>query len=323
MGAKVAVVGAGVTGLTCAIVLAENGYSPQIFAAEPAEKRTSGAAAAIWYPYEALPQESALAWGMITYGRLLPLSLDTETTGVSLIEFRFFSKEETLLPDSWATALSFRYLERAELLPAYNSGYAMRVPLMDTSRYLPYLRTRLPQETLHYGIELERLEDVDQDFDLIVNCTGYQARSLVGDRDLVGHRGQIALVERLPAPGLPYAFVCTEKPLTYVIPRSEDCVVGGWNDESTIDVVDPNITESILAEGSRVLGTIAGDGLALIEPRVGLRPYRTTGVRVETELLRDGRRVVHNYGHAGAGFSLSWGCAHKVAEFVRLHLQSG
>jgi D-amino-acid oxidase len=39
-------------------------------------------------------------------------------------------------------------------------------------------------------------------------------------------------------------------------------------------------------------------------------------VRIDTELLADGRRVIHNYGHGGAGFSLSWGCAQKVWELV-------
>ena len=50
---------------------------------------------------------------------------------------------------------------------------------------------------------------------------------------------------------------------------------------------------------------------------VGLRPGRQT-VRLETELRRHaGRslRIVHNYGHGGAGITLHWGCA---AEAVRL-----
>ena len=43
--------------------------------------------------------------------------------------------------------------------------------------------------------------------------------------------------------------------------------------------------------------------------RVGLRPFRRSGVRVERTQLRDGRTVIHNYGHGGSGFTLSWGCA--------------
>jgi D-amino-acid oxidase len=48
--------------------------------------------------------------------------------------------------------------------------------------------------------------------------------------------------------------------------------------------------------------------------RVGLRPARPT-VRLEAEPAGPGAGppIVHNYGHGGAGVSLSWGCAHEAA----------
>jgi len=39
---------------------------------------------------------------------------------------------------------------------------------------------------------------------------------------------------------------------------------------------------------------------------VCLRPFRATGPRLDTEMLGD-TMVVHNYGHGGSGWSLSWG----------------
>ena len=44
----------------------------------------------------------------------------------------------------------------------------------------------------------------------------------------------------------------------------------------------------------------------IIRTVVGLRPYRSSGFRVEREQLGD-TTVVHNYGHGGAGITLSWG----------------
>ena len=51
---------------------------------------------------------------------------------------------------------------------------------------------------------------------------------------------------------------------------------------------------------------------------VCLRPFRAQGPRIETEALGH-KTVVHNYGHGGSGWSLSWGSA---AEAVRLALES-
>jgi hypothetical protein len=39
-------------------------------------------------------------------------------------------------------------------------------------------------------------------------------------------------------------------------------------------------------------------------------------VRNERELRRSGSRIVHSYGHGGAGWSLSFGCASDVVLLV-------
>ena len=51
-------------------------------------------------------------------------------------------------------------------------------------------------------------------------------------------------------------------------------------------------------------------GVYIIGHRVGLRPYRPE-VRLESEPF-DGGVLWHNYGHGGAGISLSWGCAAEI-----------
>jgi D-amino-acid oxidase len=53
----------------------------------------------------------------------------------------------------------------------------------------------------------------------------------------------------------------------------------------------------------------------IIEHRIGLRPTRST-VRVEHERSESGRLIIHNYGHGGAGVTLSWGCADEVASLI-------
>ena len=50
----------------------------------------------------------------------------------------------------------------------------------------------------------------------------------------------------------------------------------------------------------------------VIRTIVGLRPHRDSGFVVRAEKF-DNKVVVHNYGHSGAGISLSWGSAHLAA----------
>jgi D-amino-acid oxidase len=147
----------------------------------------------------------------------------------------------------------------------------------------------------------------------MINCAGIGARELVRDHDLEPHRGQVAIVPRIE--GLSCAIVCDDEPLMYAIPRAKDCVFGGTNDVSDNLLTDPATTSRIVTECSRVLNI---DKPPVLAERVGLRPFRRSGVRLERDRLRASRTIIHNYGHGGAGFTLSWGCARKVLELTML-----
>jgi glycine/D-amino acid oxidase-like deaminating enzyme len=56
----------------------------------------------------------------------------------------------------------------------------------------------------------------------------------------------------------------------------------------------------------------------IVRTVAGIRPYRRGGPRLEREEV-GGKTVVHNYGHGGAGYTLSWGSAEVVAELLRGH----
>ena len=310
MAQTVAIVGAGVSGLTCAVVFAERGYRTEILAAEIGAGTTSAAAAAIWYPYDAGPSDTTIAWALETYRTLLDLAGDARS-GVSMIELRMFSGTGEIEIPAWALPLGARRL-RSEIPPAFVSGFALKVPLTDTTLYLDYLAQRCRQAggEIHHGRRLAKLEDVDPAFDLVINCTGIGARTLAEDPELQPHRGQVAIV---PKTELPYAVVCDGPPLMYAIPRSKDCVLGGTNDLSEDRAVDRADTARIVAECSRVLQIDEPD---VLDERVGLRPFRRSGVRVERTRLQDGRTLIHNYGHGGSGFTLSWGCARAAAKMT-------
>jgi len=309
---RVAIVGAGVSGMTCAIVFAESGFATSIFAEQIGDRTDSAAAAAIWYPYDVGSGSEVVPWALISYGRFLELARNPQT-GVSLVELRVFSRLDPIVPPDWAQPFSTRALPASEIPAAFVSGFSIRVPLIETTKYLEYLKTRLTNAggSLTGSVRFESLDEVDVGFDLILNCSGIGALDLVPDTAMEPHRGQVALVGKLE---LPYAVVCDDPPLMYAIPRSHDCVLGGTNEISDNRVADPSATARIINECQRVLGFPAPE---LIAERVGLRPGRKSGVRVAAEKLRDGRTVIHNYGHGGAGFTLSWGCAQTVFELAR------
>src|SRR5918994_1793517 len=66
----------------------------------------------------------------------------------------------------------------------------------------------------------------------------------------------------------------------------------------------------VKVDAGRVIRTVAG-----------LRPYRASGFVVRREPLGD-KALVHNYGHGGAGITLSWGTS-KLATNLGLAGHSG
>jgi D-amino-acid oxidase len=318
---SLAIIGAGVSGLTCGVLLAERGFHTAILAEQIGQQTTSGAAAALWFPYDCEPRA--------TYERLVDLC-DDRRSGVSMIELRQFSRTGDLEIPDWAIPLGARrfpppVMSSENAGPArtetslfadaeiFKSGFVISVPLMDTTIYLDYLadRFRAAGGQIHAGMRLQKLEEIDREFDLIINCAGIGARAIVHDVDLESHRGQVAIVPKID--NLASAIVCDDAPLMYAIPRTHDCVFGGTNEISDDLDVDPTSTSRIVGECSRVLKI---DNPPVLAQRVGLRPYRKSGVRLERAQLRDGRTVIHNYGHGGSGFTLSWGCARQACQLA-------
>ena len=312
---RVAIVGAGVSGLTCGVVFAERGFRTTILAEQVGQQATSGAAGALWFPYDAEPADKVIPWALATYKVLVDLIKDPRS-GVSMIELRQYCRTGEIQIPEWASnPVILSEVEGSLNIsdPVFNSGFSLRVPLMDTTIYLDYLADRFRKAggSISPGVRFQKFEDVDPKFDLVINCAGIGARELTLDSDLEPHRGQVVIVPKID--NLNCAIVCDDDPLMYAIPRTNDCVFGGTNDVSNNLNADSATTKAIVSECARVLKI---DNPGVLRERVGLRPFRKSGVRLEKEKLRDDRTVIHNYGHGGSGFTLSWGCAENVCEIA-------
>jgi D-amino-acid oxidase len=309
MAKSVAIVGGGVSGLTCGVLFAERKFHVKILAEQIGQQTTSGAAGALWFPYDAEPADKVIPWALATYNVLADLTKESRS-GVSMIELRQYCRAGKIQIPDWASPFVMSSEVETSLdISVFKSGFSLRVPLVDTTIYLDYLADRFQKAggSIDANVRFEKLEDVDPTFDLVINCAGIGARELVHDFDLEPHRGQVAIVPKID--NLNCAVVCDDTPLMYAIPRTNDCVFGGTNDVSDNLEADPATTEAIVDECSRVLKI---DKPRVLRERVGLRPFRKSGVRLEKETVRDGRAVIHNYGHGGSGFTLSWGCAENV-----------
>src|SRR5512132_4268569 len=101
---RIAIIGAGVSGLTCGVVFAERGYRTAIFAKETGRQTTSGAAAAVWFPYHVEPAERVIALALQTFDVLADV-VGVPASGVSMIELQQFSRTGELPIPDWAVPL--------------------------------------------------------------------------------------------------------------------------------------------------------------------------------------------------------------------------
>jgi len=319
MGSDVMVVGCGVIGLTTAISLREAGLDANIVAAELPETTTSSVAAAIWYPYKAYPEDRVLLWGRTTYEVFEELS-EIPETGILMREGVEIWHEPAPEP-WWADAVpKVRRCREDELPPGYRDGHAFTAPVVEMPVYLPYLMNRFAAS----GGSVQRrtlssLDEVAGEAQVVVNCGGLGARDLVNDASMQPIRGQIVRVRN---PGLERFVLDEENPqgVTYIVPRSHDCILGGTADEGEWDLEpDPETAEGILSRCTRLEPQL--EDVEVLEHKTGLRPGRAA-VRLERQEGPNGVPLIHNYGHGGSGITLSWGCAKETLRIALQHLST-
>lgn len=313
---RVAVIGAGVIGLTSAIRLREAGLEADIVAEEsPVETVASSRAGAIWYPYRTSEDDRTAGWGTHTLQNFIA---GTRRHEPGLATRTMVELLPETAPDPWwaDNVPGFRRPETSELRPGFPDGWVIETVAIDVVPHLEHLMRRF----VSLGGSLERrritsLIDEAESQRLIVNCTGVQAGALVPDPAVYPIRGQtvrvrggaverVTLVERGPLA------------VAYVMPHGEECVLGGTTDAGEWNLVpDESVTVQIM-EKAIILEPELADA-EILDVRVGLRPGRGV-VRLEYEPLVGTAGVIHNYGHAGNGWSLSWGCADEVARMAAM-----
>jgi D-amino-acid oxidase len=161
---------------------------------------------------------------------------------------------------------------------------------------------------------------------IIINCPGLSARFLGGvmDKAMVPARGQTVLVRNVaPFQGAISGSDDKDDEVTYLMTRAVagGTILGGCYQKGNWDgAVDVKLAERILKRALNFCPDLVKNGpLDIISHNVGLRPVREGGIRVEREVITgkgSSQQVVHNYGHGGAGYQTSYGCALRVVALV-------
>ncbi len=295
--------------MSCAIRLQQAGHQVDVVARDLPLETTSSVAAAIWYPYRAFPFERVTAWSGATYVELERLSKDQDT-GIRMVEGTELHRRRTSDP-WWRNAVPT--LTRVSAMPPpYVDGWTFRTPVVEMPVYLRWLARVFAEG----GGTLTRmaLSALPDQGEVVVNATGLGARLMAEDKSVMPVRGQVVYVEQF---GLDRWWLDGDGP-TYVVPRSEDVVVGGTDEEGEWSrTPDPKVAAAILERAAVLVPELAR--ARVLRHKVGLRPARPQ-VRLEEEDVPTGtsrvERIVHCYGHGGAGVTLSWGCADEVASIV-------
>lgn len=378
---KVCVIGGGVSGLTTALTFLRAGHFVNMMAeSKKNDVITSTTAAAFWYPFwvGTEPDHSWYRpeWAFDTLFELEKLTHIPEASVSPIRLIEYFPEDlssqqlESILKGIWWRRLSFlRFNDYpVEGMSVQNvSGTKISIRhcaefdtyVINMPAYLPYLHAEVGQyeqsSVENRTVRESELDDLLDEYDFVIVCTGLGAADLVADPDMEGVRG---VVVRMPAQNQIQKIKLIHTgdhfgtyPL-YMVPRLgrfEDLILGGtlegknqyiharpksfeWN-QTPVDL--ENIARSIIKLNSGLepmLQDITPLGVA-----VGYRPRRSqlvhydpdedenldldpdrNGVRLSPDWNRP--NLIYNYGHAGGGVTLSWGCANEVLRWAnRIH----
>ncbi|XP_077497732.1 D-amino-acid oxidase-like [Amblyomma americanum] len=324
MSIRVAVVGAGIIGLTSAVRIAEAVLDVDVTViAENFTPHTTGdVAGGFFEPYlvEGVSNDTLRTWCVETFDFYRNLQQMYSSNALGLVVTSVYELGEEAFPKPGYADAFLEYREMtAEELGRFSGDYSVGVFLISMTvegeKFLPYLMQRFADRGGRFRKRrLESLNELATEYDVVVNCSGVGARTLVPDPLVIPVRGQTI---RVQAPWITSVVVAGDY---YIIPNADDIVLGGTAEYGNDCLIpDAASREEIWKACLGIFpelknGKILGD-------YVGLRPVRNPlRLELENRLLDDGTRklpIVHNYGHGGCGLTLSWGCAGDVVRLLR------
>ena len=312
---KIVVVGAGVSGLTCAVALLEAGAEVAVLTAGAPAGTVSAVAGAMVGPVFGSGDERSRVWEQRSDAVFRKLAGDP-ATGVRLVRGRLLAAPELGpgLPPWVAEVPGYRApLAGEQLPPGFVSGFAAELPFADMPAYLGWLAGRV--QTLGGSIQQRVVTSLGEiDADVVVNCSGLGSRQLAGDDAVQPVWGQHVLVDAPFVDEFVFEGGASADGIS-VVPHRRGVLLGGVRRHGRNALMpDQQIAAETIARAAVAIPELASAPVLGIE--VGLRPGRPQ-VRLEAQQA-GGLTVIHDYGHDGSGVFWSWGCAADVVALCGL-----
>lgn len=319
----VAVIGAGVIGLTTALEAQKAGYDVTIYAEKPPLETTSAKAGAVFEPYQPgdMSTEDMLSFvrtGLRRYGEIIDANAEART-GIRSHDLYSTSTDEINPADvAFLPAIPNWQLVGEDEAPGdYKSALILPgVPFIDPTKALPWLTDQFVNKN---GGTIRaphrKIVDLDEFVSgtpetIVFNCSGLGAKDLLNDEEIRPVRGQIAIIGYTP--DWDHSILGNDG--YYIFPRMEETVLGGTVEPNEWEEVPDDATIERIIERARVIMPDIRTS-DITRTYAGLRPYRDSGAKISRDQVA-GKTHIQNVGFGGSGWTFAWGAAEKAVSLL-------
>ncbi len=311
---KIAIIGRGISGLSCGIGLLEKGYDVLIYSKDALAQTTSMSAGAFWWPYNTKPFDKVKAWSATSFHAYKHFQTDP-FSGVSFQTCLRFCEEEDETLSVLEMVEAWNAIDGIDYGIPFEKAYSIVLPVIDVPTFMPYIEDKYRALGGQIFVQLiQTIEELFEHYDTVINCCGLGAYHLVHDTSVYPIRGQVLSVAKEDTFSPDVRIILSKDNFTMILPRAHDYLLGGTADIGDWSlVVNPQQSHEFKKRCELVMPELKNS--RVLSESVGLRPGRDE-IRLEVEHHRNGKSVIHNYGHGGGGYTVAWGCAQEVISLV-------